>query len=126
MLGLEDIDSLFKGQMTLSHFLNKVDGFEERNGTLILATTNHPEDIDPALTSRPSRFDRVWIIDNPDQKSRMSYIEQRLTGLCINGLQEAVARATEGFSMAYLKELYVTASMIAIERGLAFPGEQEV
>lgn len=122
----EDIDSLFKSEITLSHFLNKLDGFEERDGTLILATTNHPEEIDPALTSRPSRFDRVWMLNNPDYNCRKIFIQSHFNGLFSDSLIESIASRTEGFSMAYLKELYITASMLAINKGLDFPEENEL
>jgi hypothetical protein len=126
ILCFEDLDSLFKGSITMSHFLNKLDGFEEMKGTLILATTNHPEEIDTALTSRPSRFDRVWVIENPDLECRRRFIERVFRGLDDQDVIEALAADTDGFSMAYLKELYVSAAMIAIRKGLEYPGEVEV
>lgn len=122
----EDIDSLFKSEITLSHFLNKLDGFEERDGTLILATTNYPEEIDPALTSRPSRFDRVWMINNPDYNCRKIFIQRYFNGFFSDNLIDLISAKTEGFSMAYLKELYITASMLAINKGLDFPEEEEI
>lgn len=122
----EDIDSLFRTNITLSHFLNKLDGFEDRSGTLILATTNHPEDIDPALTSRPSRFDRVWVLGNPDLDARRLFIGRYFNGSCQGNLLDQVAQATEGFSNAYLKELYISASILAINAGKEAPGEEEI
>jgi hypothetical protein len=125
ILCFEDLDSLFKREATLSHFLNKIDGFEETKGTLMLATTNHPELIDPALTKRPSRFDRVWMVDNPDRECRRLYIERNFKDI-EDGLAYRMAANTDGFSVAHLKELYVSASMLAIDRGLDRPGEAEV
>lgn len=126
ILCFEDMDSLFKSNITLSHFLNKLDGFEERDGTLILATTNHPEEIDPALTSRPSRFDRVWMINNPDCQCRKIFLQRHFNGLFSDSLVESITARTEGFSMAYLKELFISASMLAINKGLDFPEEDEI
>lgn len=126
ILCFEDIDTLFNGHVTLSHFLNKLDGFELMDGMLIMATTNHPELIDTALTSRPSRFDRVWIIDNPEKETRRLFLERQTAFLKNDGLAETVAMRTEGFSMAYLKELCLCASMLAIDRGLGYPGEKEI
>jgi adenylate kinase family enzyme len=60
ILCIEDIDSLFKTNVTLSHLLNRLDGFDDNTGLLILATSNHPEQLARALLQRPSRFDRVW------------------------------------------------------------------
>lgn len=122
----EDLDSLFSGQITLSHFLNKLDGFEEREGTLVLATTNHPEEVDPALTSRPSRFDRVWTIGNPDLECRTLFLKKFFEACSDADYLDVLARKTEGFSMAYLKELCISASMLAIERGRDYPGENEL
>jgi AAA+ superfamily predicted ATPase len=126
ILCFEDIDSLFKSNITLSHFLNKLDGFEERDGTLILATTNHPEEIDPAITSRPSRFDRVWMINNPEWQCRKIFLQRHFNGLFSDSLVESITAKTEGFSMAYLKELFISASMLAINKGLNFPEEDEI
>jgi hypothetical protein len=126
ILCFEDLDTLFKHQVSMSHFLNKLDGFEDRNGTLVLATTNHPEDIDPALTSRPSRFDRVWVINNPDSGARKSFIKKYFNGSCSDGFTNKLIRSTDGFSMAYLKELYISAAILAINSGIDSPGEYEV
>jgi hypothetical protein len=126
ILCFEDVDSLFRSQISLSHFLNKLDGFENWDKILILATTNHPENIDPALTSRPSRFDRIWIINNPDHVCRRFYIRKHFHGHCSDGFMDNLAKETEGFSMAYLKELYVSASLKAINTGVGYPGEQEI
>jgi SpoVK/Ycf46/Vps4 family AAA+-type ATPase len=126
ILCFEDLDSLFRGSASLSHFLNKLDGFEDIKGTLMLATTNHPERIDTALTNRPSRFDRVWMIDNPARECRRLFIERNFKDIKDGGLIARMASGTDGFSMAHLKELYVSASMLALDRGLDYPGEAEV
>ena len=54
---LEDLDSLINNQ-NRSFFLNQIDGLSNNDGLLVIGTTNHLENIDPALRSRPSRFDR--------------------------------------------------------------------
>lgn len=54
---LEDLDSLINPS-NRSFFLNQIDGLENNDGLLVIGTTNHLENIDPALRSRPSRFDR--------------------------------------------------------------------
>jgi AAA+ superfamily predicted ATPase len=123
----EDVDSLFESGISLSHFLNKLDGFDDRNGTLVLATTNHPERIDPALTNRPSRFDRVWIISNPDYECRKVFLKRYFNhSFCADSIMEDIATQTEGFSMAYLKELYISSSLLAIQKKMDFPGEDEI
>lgn len=57
LLVLEDLDSLIT-DMNRSFFLNEVDGIEGNDGLLLIGTTNHFDRLDPALSSRPSRFDR--------------------------------------------------------------------
>jgi SpoVK/Ycf46/Vps4 family AAA+-type ATPase len=126
ILCFEDLDSIFNEGVSLSHFLNKLDGFESTDGVMILATTNHPEEIDPALTSRPSRFDRLWLFQNPDYGCRLEMLN-RLFGNCIDReLIENLAEQTEDFSMVYLKELYVSASLLAIDAGKKYPEEDEI
>ncbi len=127
VLCFEDLDSLFKkDNITMSHFLNKLDGFEKHDKLLVLATTNHPENIDPALTSRPSRFDRVWIIGPPDYECRYEYLKKCFNGSLSEPLASELAQATEGFSMAYLKELYVSASIRAIQENKDRPDENDI
>ena len=127
VLCFEDLDSLFKkDHITMSHFLNKLDGFERHDRLLVLATTNHPEDIDPALTSRPSRFDRVWIIGPPDYDCRHEYLRKCFNGNLSEPFASELAQATEGFSMAYLKELYVSASIRAIQGNRQRPEENDI
>ena len=126
ILCFEDVDSLFRSQISLSHFLNKLDGFEDLDGILILATTNHPEEIDPALTNRPSRFDRVWIINLPDFDCRYEYLRRCFNGNLSESFLSGLAQATEGFSVAYLKELYVSASIRAMQGNRHRPDENDI
>jgi len=126
ILCFEDVDTLFTIRISLSHFLNKLDGFENWDKLLILATTNHPENIDPALINRPSRFDRVWIIGLPDFDCRYEYLRRCFNGNLSLPFLSELAQATEGFSVAYLKELYVSASIRAIQGSKYGPDENDV
>jgi hypothetical protein len=126
ILCFEDVDTLFTVRITLSHFLNKLDGFENLDRILLLATTNHPENIDPALISRPSRFDRVWIIGLPDFDCRYEYLKRCFNGNLSEPFLSELAQATEGFSVTYLKELYVSASIRAIQGSKHGPDENDV
>jgi ATPase family associated with various cellular activities (AAA) len=118
---LEDLDS-FITPSNRSYFLNELDGFAGNDGILTLATTNHPERLDPAIVDRPSRFDRKYPFDLPGGEERTRYIEQWNLSLrpalqLSAGGVERVALQTDGFSFAYLKELFLSATMRWIETG---------
>lgn len=115
ILVFEDLDSLIDSN-NRSFFLNEMDGFASNSGILSVATTNHPERLDPSILDRPSRFDRKYTFDLPEHTERRAFLilfgsklEPDLV-LTPDGLDEIVA-ATEEYSYAYLKELYL-ASMI--------------
>jgi hypothetical protein len=73
VLVLEDLDAQLTPQ-NRSFFLNELDGFALNRGILTLATTNHPERLDPAILDRPSRFDRKYPFDLPEQPERQAYL----------------------------------------------------
>jgi AAA+ superfamily predicted ATPase len=115
LLVLEDLDSIITPD-NRSYFLNELDGFEGNDGILTLATTNHPERLDPAIINRPSRFDRKYPFDLPAAEERRTYIEQwnasLRPALCLTAAAlQRVAEETDGFSFAYLKELFLSATM---------------
>ncbi len=115
ILVLEDLDSLITSN-NRSFFLNEIDGFAGNTGILTLATTNHPERLDPAIVDRPSRFDRKYPFDLPATEERRAYIAQwNLTlqpELRLDDDATAhLAEGTDGFSFAYLKELFLSAAM---------------
>jgi len=121
VLVLEDLDSMISNE-NRSFFLNELDGFQANTGVVVLATTNHPERLDPSILDRPSRFDRKYYFELPRERERLAYvakwnqdlqIEMRVTE---RGAREVV-RGTEGFSFAYLKELFVTAMVQWISVG---------
>lgn len=112
MLVLEDLDSLVTDE-NRSVFLNELDGFVNNSGIVTLATTNHPERLDPAIVDRPSRFDRKYHFGLPAQSERESYLKwwnatlEKELQLTADGLAR-VAHLTDGFSFAYLKELVMS------------------
>lgn len=121
VLVLEDLDSMIDNQ-NRSFFLNELDGFQSNTGVVVLATTNHPEKLDTSILDRPSRFDRKYYFELPRDSERFAYItkwnqdlqvEMRLTE---RGAY-AVVKRTEGFSFAYLKELFVTAMVQWVTAG---------
>src|SRR5262245_55531018 len=115
VLVMEDLDSMVNAQ-TRSFFLNEMDGFERNHGVAVLATTNYPEKLDPAILNRPSRFDRKYYFKLPTEQERLAYLKlwnqsaKSQVRLSEEGMKET-ARLTIGFSFAYLKELMLTALM---------------
>jgi SpoVK/Ycf46/Vps4 family AAA+-type ATPase len=124
LLVFEDLDSLVQDE-TRSYFLNEVDGLESNDGILMIGSTNHLEALDPAISKRPSRFDRKYHYKIPGIAEREAYaaywrqkLEQTGSGRVDfpEGVGGVVAALTEGFSFAYLKELFVMA-LLTIARG---------
>lgn len=113
ILALEDVDTLFEGKVPLSHFLNRLDGLAGLEGVLVVATTNHPEKLDAALTDRPSRFDRVYVIGNPAEDVRRDYLRACFK----DAFDERFVEWTEGLSIAQTKECWVSACLEAIHAG---------
>jgi AAA+ superfamily predicted ATPase len=111
LMVFEDLDSLVTNY-NRSFFLNELDGFAANAGIAIVATTNHPEKLDPAIVQRPSRFDRKYEFALPAFNERRTFIEQwlRTASELVHIPSKAVddvAERTEGFSFAYLKELFL-------------------
>ena len=115
ILVLEDLDSLIDGT-NRAFFLNEMDGFASNAGIVTLATTNHPERLDPAILDRPSRFDRKYQFELPAPAERHAFLlrwneqVEATMRLPKATLAEAVSR-TEGYSFAYLKELWLSSMM---------------
>jgi len=121
LLVLEDLDSLVEPKW-LSFFLNEMDGFAANRGVLTVGTTNHPERLDPALLERPSRFDRKIEFPLPAVDQRRRFLENlnERSAEALRMSAEAllrVAEATEGFSMAFLKELHLSTIMEWLREG---------
>jgi ATPase family associated with various cellular activities (AAA) len=112
-LVFEDLDAMITSE-NRSVFLNQLDGFANASGLLVLATTNHPELLDPSILERPSRFDRKYHFPIPASAERAQYAAAwnlRLdSAMRIADSELATLTAeTEGFSFAYLKELFLSA-----------------
>lgn len=107
---LEDLDRIVQAKgVSLSHFLNLLDGLKVLNGVLVIATCNEPDKLDPALIHRPSRFDRVWRFELPKYEQRLALLRKRGRDFFSESALEAAARRSEGFSMAYVQEIVVSA-----------------
>jgi hypothetical protein len=113
ILVFEDLDAMIHDK-NRSFFLNKLDGLSNASGLVTLATTNHPARLDPAILERPSRFDRKYHFDLPGALERERYLAQwnARVDAAMRVEPPAVAELveeTEGFSFAYLKELWISA-----------------
>ncbi|TVY85701.1 putative ATPase YjoB, partial [Lachnellula willkommii] len=122
LLIFEDIDSLVTPAVR-SYFLNEVDGLESNHGILMIGSTNHLERLDPGIARRPSRFDRKYVFENPDEGEREAYSEYWRRKLRGNGdvvfpvgMSARVAGLTGGFSFAYMKEAFVAALLVIVAR----------
>lgn len=129
ILVLEDLDSLIDEE-NRAFFLNELDGFAANVGILTLATTNHPERLDPSIVDRPSRFDRKYHFALPGAAEREAYVrmwngtlqpELRLSEAGVT----AVVERTEEFSYAYLKELFVSSTMRWIDSAASGGGAMD-
>ncbi|GAA5913616.1 hypothetical protein JCM6882_001703 [Rhodosporidiobolus microsporus] len=131
LLIFEDLDALITDE-NRSFFLNELDGLEENDGHLIIATTNHFDKLDPALSNRPSRFDRKYNFPNPSTSERRSYARYWQKKLASNdeidfpdSLLDRFAEETAKFSFAMMKEAFVASLLIiAGEEGERSPFEK--
>jgi hypothetical protein len=115
LLVMEDLDSMINDN-SRAFFLNELDGFEANVGVVVLATTNHPDKLDPAILDRPSRFDRKYYFNLPAAAERSAYIagwnKELQSELRLSEETAAeLVQQTEGFSFAYLKELFLSSMM---------------
>lgn len=101
-------------EQTLNQLLVEMDGFESNEGVILIAATNRPDVLDPALL-RPGRFDRRVIVNKPDLKGREQIlrVHSRKTPLASDVDMEKVARGTPGFSGADLENLVNEAALQA-------------
>lgn len=104
-------------EQTLNQLLAELDGFDTREGVVLLAATNRPEILDPALL-RAGRFDRQIVIDRPDRRGRVAILKVHLKRIQAADLDvEAIAGMTTGFSGADLANLVNEAAIMATRRG---------
>jgi cell division protease FtsH len=104
-------------EQTLNQLLTEMDGFDSTTGVVILAATNRPEILDPALL-RAGRFDRQVLVDRPDKKGRIEILRVHINKakLVTDVDPEAVAALTPGFTGADLANLVNEAALLATRR----------
>jgi len=114
-------------EQTLNQLLVEMDGFSENEGIILIAATNRPDVLDPALL-RPGRFDRQVIVPNPDVKGREQILEVHLKKVPTASTVDprVIARGTPGFSGADLANLVNEAALLAARRGRLVVGMTEL
>lgn len=105
-------------EQTLNQLLAEMDGFDTSSGLLILAATNRPEVLDPALL-RPGRFDRRVIVDRPDLKGRVDILKVHAKGVMLDESVDfdAIALATSGAVGSDLANMINEAAILAVKNG---------
>jgi hypothetical protein len=107
---LEDIDSLAgEDRYSTTKLLNILDGVNQIDNVVYIATTNYPEKLQERITNRPSRFDRRYQVEMPSREIREAYISKKLTSDDLKKIDlEVWLNKTEGMSLSHLKELVVS------------------
>ncbi len=105
-------------EQTLNQLLGEMDGFDSGQGIILLAATNRPEILDPAIL-RPGRFDRQVLVDRPDKKGRLHILQVHTKPIKLDPEieLEQVATITPGFTGADLANLANEAALLATRRG---------
>jgi cell division protease FtsH len=105
-------------EQTLNQLLVEMDGFEANEGVILIAATNRPDVLDPALL-RPGRFDREIVVPNPDLSGREKILRVHMRKVPLGTDVDArvIARGTPGFSGADLANLVNEAALLAARRG---------
>ena len=126
---IDELDAIGKSRMnnlggndereqTLNQLLVEMDGFDNEKGLIILAATNRPDILDPALL-RPGRFDRQVVVDRPDVKGREAILRIHAKNVKLDSDVDfgAVAHASSGFSGADLANIVNEAALLAVRCG---------
>ncbi len=114
-------------EQTLNQLLVEMDGFDPRIGVILMAATNRPEILDPALL-RAGRFDRHVLVDRPDKGGRLAILKVHAKNVALapEADLETVAGMTPGFSGADLANVVNEAALLAVRRGKEQVGSSEL
>jgi cell division protease FtsH len=129
---LDELDTIGKGRMggmggslgshdereqTLNQLLVEMDGFDSQKGVIIMAATNRPDVLDPALV-RPGRFDRQVVVDRPDLRGREAILKVHARGVALDPAVDlqVIAARTPGFTGADLANVVNEAALLAARR----------
>ena len=115
-LGMQSND---EREQTLNQILVEMDGFDNHNGVIIMAATNRPEVLDPAIL-RPGRFDRQIVVERPDKKGREEILKVHAAKIKIDPSVDlsAIAARTPGFTGADLANIVNEAALLAVRKKL--------
>lgn len=128
LLYIEDLDSLLNTTVSLSHFLNLLDGVSSKNGILVICTANDLNKLQDSIVDRPSRFDRKWEFPLPDEDMTLKYLKKWFgTVLKPFEYKKIVKQTVESkFSYAYLKELYLSSVFNALADDRELPNIKDI
>ncbi len=131
MIFIDELDALGKArgmgpmaheerEQTLNQLLVEMDGFDPRSGVILMAATNRPEILDPALL-RAGRFDRHVLVDRPDKAGRLAILKVHARGVTLasDADLEVIAAMTPGFVGADLANLINESALLAVRRNKA-------
>ena len=126
ILVIEDLTAVLEN-VNLSTLLNLLDGVDRKcsGGLMLIASTNHPDKLDPALSNRPGRFDVVMELPSPDESQRDAFLRTRLLEIDSATIVAAVDELA-GVSFAHLEEVVRLSGMIAIAGGRDFRTAEDV
>jgi cell division protease FtsH len=114
-------------EQTLNQLLVEMDGFELKDNIILIAATNRPDILDPALL-RPGRFDRQIVVDRPDRKGRQQILDVHAKGKPLDKEidLDVLAAGTPGFTGADLQNVINEAALLAARRGKKTVGQLEL
>jgi cell division protease FtsH len=114
-------------EQTLNQLLVEMDGFEMKDNIILIAATNRPDILDPALL-RPGRFDRQIVVDRPDRNGRRKILEVHSKGKPLDSAidLDALAAGTPGFTGADLANLVNEAALLAARHGKKVIGQDDL
>jgi cell division protease FtsH len=125
--GINPVGGHDEREQTLNQLLVEMDGFDTKKGVILMAATNRPEILDPALL-RPGRFDRHILVDRPDIKGRQAIFEIHAKGVALakNVNFKTLAGMTAGFVGADIANVVNEAALLAVRRGKKAVGMAEM
>lgn len=133
LLVLEDIDRFYPNgeppqtAVSLSCVLNSLDGAIERRNTIIVATANHPENLDQQVLARPGRFDKRIQYEHPNTDHAIKFLNKLFDGEDVSeGMIQAAAEKMQGHSYAVHKELFTSAGSSAFARSSKLIADEDV